>query len=209
MEHWIPVLVAGVGPVTLGVILFVYHKPIKSILDILGERIRKGAAFTTPWGSVGADTNVASPLAFRSSDSDSTASDISAQRENVGFAAAVFPGVCLEIRLNEEIAESIHGDLNNLLRGAGLIPLRRLNESSTAGLIQRPPVPINDPIISLAWIYLQEIRILNRIVDSIDSPIAPDAYTRARITQALPLRDRLRESGSRLQAALAARMRSE
>ena len=101
------------------------------------------------------------------------------------------------------------GDLERLLRGDGngLIPLRRLNFGATAGFIQHPLVPIGDTLINLSWVYLQEITIFNRLVDSIDNPAAPGDYTRARIGQALDFKERLKKSGSQLFDALGAKLR--
>ena len=203
MKDWIPFFVAIVWPVALGIILVVFRKRIESILCTLEKRIREGAAFTTPWGSLGADANAKSlSVSLPNGSCVISSSGSCADVESVELAQAVLRGVCLEIRLNEEVAESMLGDLDNLLRGTGLIPLRRLNEKATAGFIQRPLVPFDDRRINLSWVYLQEITMFNRLVDSIDNPTAPDGYTRARISQASTFRDRLKKSGSELLAAL-------
>ena len=208
MEYWIPVFVAGAWPIValLAFLVAIFYLPIKSILRTVDERIRKGAAFKIPYViSMDANTNIERfPAAVRSSPDHSTNSS-STPVESIEPAAAVFRGLHLEIRLNEEIAESMHGDLSNLLRGTGLIPLRRLNENATAGFMQRPIVAFDDPSISLSWVYLQEIRILNRLVDSIDNPSAPAGYATARINQALEMRDRLKKSGSELLTAVSAK----
>ena len=85
--------------------------------------------------------------------------------------------------------------------------MRRLNERATAGFLERPPVPLDHATIGLSWAYLQEIRMLNRLVDSIDNPTAPDHYVRARIGQALGFQERIKKSGSNLFNALAALLR--
>jgi hypothetical protein len=207
MKDWIPFFVAVAWPVTLGIILVFFRKRIQSILSSLEERIRTGAAFKMPGFSFGADANAKSPPVTLPSDSCAAPSrGTSADLESVDLAQAVLHGVWLEIQVNEEVAESMLGDLDNLLRGTGLIPLRRLNEKATAGFIQRPPMPLGDPIINLSWVYLQEITMFNRLVDSIDNPTAPEDYTRARIRQALTFRDRLKKSGSELLAALHAKV---
>jgi len=205
MEPWIPVFVASVWPITLGVVLLVYCKHIKSILRTIDARIRKGAAVTTRWGSIGsADANVGNPPISSSDHSDASLSDNRADSDSIDVPT-ILRGVCLEIRLNEEVATSILGDLDNLLHGTGLIPLRRLKEGATAGLIQHPPFSLNDPRINLSWVYLQEIAMFNRLVDSIDNPTFPPLYTESRIEQALKFKDRLKKTGSELLAALAMR----
>jgi hypothetical protein len=206
MKDWIPFFVAIVWPVTIGIILVVFRKCIESILRSLDERIRNGAAFKTPFFSVDAEVNTESLSVSRPNGSgDVSSSGDYADEKGVELAEAVLRGVRLEIRLNEEVAESVLGDLDNLLRGTGLIPLRRLNEKATAGFIQRPLVPLDDRRINLSWVYLQEITMFNRLVNSIDNPTAPDGYTRARVSQALTFRNRLKKSGSELLAALDAK----
>jgi hypothetical protein len=206
MNHWIPFFVAIIWPVTLGIMLVVYRKRIGSILGLLEERLRKGAGIDILGVRVdaSAETNAQS-LSARPSNGPcgDSSNGINTGKESVALATAIFRGVCLEIRLNEEVADSMLGDLDNLLLGKGLIPLRRLNEKATAGFVQRPLVPFDDRRINLSWVYLQEITMFNRLVDSIDNPTAPDGYTRGRIIQALDLGKRVKKSGSELLAALA------
>jgi hypothetical protein len=204
MEHFVAIFTASVWPVTSVFLAIFFHKPIESVLRIIEERIKSGDAFTIPHIlSMATDTKATAALPSprhgpRAAFPTVPPTDI----EDAELLAVVVRGVCLEIYLNEEIAESMHGDLSRLLIGAGLIPLRRLNENATAAFMQRPLVPFDDPRINLSWVYLQEIRILNRLVDSIDNPSAPDGYIRARVIQALELKDRLKKSGSELLAAI-------
>jgi hypothetical protein len=205
MAAWIPFFIALVWPVALGVVLLVFGKNVRSIVDSLDKRICKGAKVNLGPVSVDADANAESvPLTI--SNGSSPAPWNHSLPSAGGIDIGLLSGVLLEIRLNNEVAESMLGDLENLLSGEGLIPLRRLNESATGALMRHPPVPLTDQLVRLCWTYLQEITMFNRLVDSIDNPCAPENYRRARISQALTFRLRLRKSSSDLATAIIGRL---
>jgi pyrimidine deaminase RibD-like protein len=118
----------------------------------------------------------------------------------------VLTGIHLEVLLNRIQAESILFDLGNLEEGNGLIPLRRLHEKATAGFLQHPlPCLGND--LNLLVLYLDDVRMFNRLLDSIDIPTAGIEFRMTRINQALGFKERLAESGERLLVCVVANMR--
>ena len=163
---------------------------LESLLDI--ERNRNLV------GWVRADANVNVGPSIPSDLLSAPTSEASAEIRGTEYCHAVLTGMFLEIYLNDEVTDSVMFDLTNLSRGDGLIPLRRLNQKATAGFLQFPVVPLNDPMIQAAWVYLQDITILNRLVDSIDNPSAPSEFVMGRIREALPLKERIKASGANL-----------